>query len=280
MTADTVLAHWLVRSYLRTLDDACAGLPYPQARELHEQIAAHLEEALPPGADDATVRAELARLGRATAIAAVAAGPVPPAGWRRLRNRLGHVRRVRQRTWVISGVLIAVLGTGSGFLISMNTAPVLVASGEIGWLNPADQAAAVYTTAGDVTQTAVSYRFGQRQGIVVDLVNDSDWTQRIVGVGRDWQFGSLPGMSHVSVAVVPGQLSDHYTSPGAIPPHSTRNVRLWWTSNECMGAGGASEVSDIELRVRVGAVTRTEDIALQMTFVLTGPKHSIVRNCQ
>jgi hypothetical protein len=34
------------------------------------------------------------------------------------------------------------------------------------------------------------------------------------------------------------------------------------------------------LRIRVGAVTRTEDIQLQMTFMLTGPKHSIVRDCQ
>jgi hypothetical protein len=109
---DTVLAHWLVRSYLRQLDEACAALPYAQAQELHEQIAGHLEEALPPDADDATVRAELARLGRATAIAAVAAGPVPPAGWRRLRNRLGHVR---WRTWALIGVLIAAIGLGTDF---------------------------------------------------------------------------------------------------------------------------------------------------------------------
>jgi hypothetical protein len=181
--------------------ESCAGLPYAQARELHEQIAGHLEEALPPDADIATVRAELDRLGRPRAIAAAAAGPVPPSAVRGLRNRL---RRVRWWTWAIVGLVIAVLGAGSGFLISMSTAPVLIASGEIGWLYPADQAAAVDTTAGDVTQTAVPYRFGQRQGVVVDLVNDSDWTQHVVGVGPSWGFGSLPGTSHVSVAGGPG----------------------------------------------------------------------------
>ena len=94
------------------------------------------------------------------------------------------------------------------------------------------------------------------------------------------KFGSLPGMSHVSVATVPGDLSDSYATPGAIPPHSTRNVHLWWTSNECTGAGGGFETPDITLLVRVGTVTRTEDIQLQMTFELTGPKHSITRDCQ
>jgi hypothetical protein len=54
----------------------------------------------------------------------------------------------------------------------------------------------VVTTAGDETQTAVPCRFGQQQGITVDLVNDSDWTQQIVGVGPDWGFGTLPEEAH------------------------------------------------------------------------------------
>ena len=43
-----VLEHPLVRDYLRRLDAACAALPYAQARELRDQIIAHLDEALPP----------------------------------------------------------------------------------------------------------------------------------------------------------------------------------------------------------------------------------------
>jgi hypothetical protein len=261
--SDTVLGQPLVREYLRALDEACATLPYDQARELHEQITGHLEEALPPGTSDAEVRAELDRLGRPRAIAAAAAGPVPPTAGRKLRNRLG---RVRWWTWAVTGLVIAVLGTGSGFLTSMNTAPQLIASGEIGWLYPADQSVAVITTAGDVTQTAVPYRFGQQQGIVAELVNDSDWTQRITGVAPDWGFGALPGESQVTTV--------------AVPPHSSRLVHVWWTSNECMGANGGVGRPDIELLARVGTITRTEDIQLQDSFLLTGPKHAIIRNCQ
>jgi hypothetical protein len=38
----TVLDHWLVRGYLRELDAVMRGLPAAQARELREQITAHL----------------------------------------------------------------------------------------------------------------------------------------------------------------------------------------------------------------------------------------------
>jgi hypothetical protein len=284
---DTILGQPLVREYLRALDEACSTLPYAQAQELHEQIAGHLEDALVPDADAATVAAELDRLGRPRALAAALAGPVPPSTVRGLRNRLA---RVRWWIWAVTGLVIAVLGTGSGFLISMNTAPQLIASGEIGWLYPADRSAAVVTTAGDETQTAVPYRFGHQQGIVAELVNDSDWTQRIVGVAPDWGFGALPGESHVSVEGGPGLNAvgadatgarpDHYTLPGVIPPHSSRLVHVWWTSNECMGANGGVGRPDIELLVRVGTINRTEDITLQDSFLLTGPRHAIIRNCQ
>jgi hypothetical protein len=45
--SETVLEHPLVRQYLRALDAACVTLPAERARELREQIAAHLDEALP-----------------------------------------------------------------------------------------------------------------------------------------------------------------------------------------------------------------------------------------
>ena len=45
----TVLDHWLVRGYLRELNAVMRGLPAAQARELKEQIAAHLDDALRTG---------------------------------------------------------------------------------------------------------------------------------------------------------------------------------------------------------------------------------------
>jgi hypothetical protein len=283
--SDTVLERPLVKMYLRALDAACATLPIAQARELHELIAAHLEEALPPGASIDEVRAELDRLGTPHSLAKDAAGPAPAPALRRLGNRL---RRVRWWTWTAIAVLVAAIGTGAGFLISVNTAAPLYASGVIGWLYPVDQAAAVQTRAGAVTQTAVPYRFGQRQGILVTLNNDSDWTQQITGTSPTWSFGAALGESQVSVQDGPDlcALSDpapvcsHYTSPGAIPPHSSRLVRVFWTSDECMGAGGGIGIDSITLQVRVGGITRTEGIPLQDAFELTGPKHSIIRNCR
>lgn len=87
---DRVLTHPLVREYLRELGIACAALPAAQARELREQIEAHLDEALPPDATDADVRAELARLGSPGSLAAASAGPRPAIA-RRLLYRLGRV---------------------------------------------------------------------------------------------------------------------------------------------------------------------------------------------
>ncbi|HEY0934029.1 MAG TPA: hypothetical protein VGD91_09825 [Trebonia sp.] len=197
--SDTVLERPLVRDYLRALDTACASLPLEQARELHELIAAHLEETLSPDASVADVVAELQRLGSARSLAATAAGTDQLSVRQKLRNR---ARRVRWWVWTVIIILVAVLGTGAAYLISVNTATLLATSGEIGWLYPVDQTRAAYTSADSITQTTVPYRFGQRQGIVVSLVNDSDWTAEIVGAGPDWQFGSLPGESPVSVAAL------------------------------------------------------------------------------
>jgi len=287
--SDTVLEHPLVREYLRELDKASLTLSAAQARELREQIAAHLDEALPPGATNEQVRDEIGKLGPPRSLVAAAAGPAPRSLATRLRIRL---TRVRWWTWAVLAVLIPALGTGTGFLISMNSAPALVASGESGWLYPADRDVQVETTADAVMQTAVPYRFGQRQGILVNLVNESDWTQQIVGIGPRWTFGSLPGTAQVSVESGPdlnvvgtpaaGTRSD-FGLPGVIPPHSARLVHVSWTSNLCYGAGGGPGsgiiVDHITLQVRVGMITKTEDIPLQQAFQLTPPKHSITHNC-
>lgn len=271
--SDTVLERPLVKEYLRALDAACASLPVAQAKELHELIAAHLDEALPPGASDDEVGAELTRLGTPRSLAADAAGPARRPVLVRLRNRLG---RVRWWTWAAIAVLVAAIVTGAGYLISVNTAAPLVASGEIGWLYPVDQAAAVETSADDVTQTTVPYRFGQRQGIVVSLVNESDWTQEIVGVGPRWGFGSFPGQTQVSVQSgphlnevgVPVSGTSYYASPGVIPPNSIRLVQVFWTSDECMGGDGGVIIDYLTLRVRIGGITRTENIPLENAFEL------------
>ena len=107
----TALDRRLVRDYLRELDAALRGLPAAAARELREQITAHLEDALGPDAGDHEVAATLSRLGSPAALAAEAGitsgSPGPrfaPSGWR-MRWRLAAVMAVLVVTAVTFGAL-------------------------------------------------------------------------------------------------------------------------------------------------------------------------------
>src|ERR1700722_10813692 len=119
-----VVEHPLVRDYLRRLAAACAALPAEQARELREQIIAHLDEALPPGATDDELAAE-------------AAGPVPRSAGARLRNRLS---RVRWWTWTSIGAVVVVLAAGLTYVIAAQTAAPLSQDGLSAWWYPQDSA--------------------------------------------------------------------------------------------------------------------------------------------
>lgn len=274
--SDTVLEHPLVRDYLRELGIACASMPAGQARELRDQISAHLDEALPPGATTAEVRAELARLGSPRALAAAAAGPGRRPFLRRLRNRLGHVR---WWTWVSAAVVIAVVGSWLTYvLLALNATPLSQASVS-GWYYPQDQQRAVQTQAGDATQFTVPERFGQEQGILVGLVNNSDWTQTVVGIGPHFSpFTFQP----IQTAVASGKWADmgsaagplSWSSPGSIPPHSFRLLRVLWKTDICMPPGETTSIQDVVLAVRVGVFTRTEDIPLYYSWGLSGIKRT------
>ena len=58
------------------------------------------------------------------------------------------------------------------------------------------------------------------------------------------------------------------------PPHSFRRVEVSWTSEICPGNVGENITTDILLRVRVGVISRTEDVSLNQAFVVTGGKTS------
>jgi hypothetical protein len=271
----TVLEHFLIRDYLRVLSACCVTLPAARARELREQITAHLDEALPPGATDLEVQDELDRLGPPRALVAEVAGPGGQPVTRRLRNWLG---RVRWWVWAAFAILVLMVGTGAGFLDSMKSAatPNVIGSG---WLYPVDTARAIDTTAGGSSQTTVPVRSGQRQGILLQVVNNSDWTQVILGADPRWYVVTFTGVQvdvesgpHLTQVGEPLS-SATYLSPGVIPPHSFRYVRVSWTSNVCLvGNGSETWFGDIPLLVRVGVITRTEDVNLDgENFALAGP---------
>ena len=273
--SDTVLAHPLVRSYLRVLDERCASLPYDQARELHEQIAGHLEEALPPGTSDAGVQAELKRLGRPYAIAAAAVGPGRPSAGRRLWNRLGHIR---WWTWTVTAVLVPVLAVGIWFVVAMNSvAPLLSLSDE--WLYSVDASRATQASADEFTQSTAPARFGQRMGLKLLLVNQSDWTQTITGFGDSFQpFSASPWQASVQTGPDINPLGvvlsggDSYVPWGSIPPHSTRWVHLTWLNNTCAGTGVFGIIDTVPLEVKVGLTHKTENIFLNRdAYALDNP---------
>ena len=272
--SDTVLEHPLVREYLRELNSACASLPLAQARELREQIAAHLDEALPPGAATEEVAAELSRLGSPRSLAADAAGPVRRTFARRLLSRLG---RVRWWAWVAIAALVALAGSALTYTLLALSATMM--QGPVGnWYYPQDQGRTNVTESRFGMQFTAPERFGQQQGIEISVFNNSDWTQTVVGPDPNW----LPfGASSVQVAVSseePGSAGPvRWSSSGSIPPHSVRLLRVLWNSNICVPPNEGEIFADLVLTVRVAVFTRTEDVSLSASFGLDSDQHPACR---
>jgi hypothetical protein len=280
----TMLKHPLVRGYLHDLSGACLTLlPPAQARELRDQIAAHLDEALPPDADDDAVRTELARLGNPHRLAADAVGPVPPSAGVKMRNVLS---RVRWWAWTSIAIVIVAVGAVAAYNTVVNSVPPLEYQGISGWYFPQDYTRSVDTTAGDVTQSAVPARDHQQQGFVIGIENNTDWTQTILGVDRStYPDDPEQVLLHVTVAVATGPGVGHgfwtprspqtrWVLPAVIPPHSYRVLRVLWITDQCMPSQSSLGIQDVTLRVRVGMITKTEQILLHTFWTLTGTKGS------
>jgi hypothetical protein len=264
------LDHPLVRDYLADLETVLAGLPPAQAADLREQISAHLEDGLPPGADDDTVAEVLARLGPPGELAATPAGPAPAD----LAARRARRKRIR-RTGIVLGVVALIAAAWPSYTAIMNGIAPLQARGASAWWYPQDTARQARTEADGVVQLTVPIRSAERQGFVVEVYNPSSWTQTIVGPATEFSPGSPYGRLAVSRRPVPGDAgalrAAAYGLPGVIPPHQSRAIRLMWVSIECDERGGGQVLDALVLQVRVGMVTRTEDVSLQPTWAVYGP---------
>jgi hypothetical protein len=181
----TALEHRLVREYLTQLDVALGGLPSAKARELRSQIAAHLEEAVPPDASDEDIAEVLHQLGRPDDLAKEAqAGATPGVGAAvATAGRRGWVRiiRSRPRTKLIVLLIALVLATGATFLSIFLSAPLPNYVGEFAWWYPQDSNHQVDSTADGAQQTTVRIRSGQLQGFAIGIYNDSNFTETIIG---------------------------------------------------------------------------------------------------
>jgi hypothetical protein len=271
----SALDHPLVRDYLRDLDSAFAALPAEEARELREQITAHLDDALRPGSDDQEVVLTLLQLGSPSNLAAEASAGTAGGGRRPRRARLGWPR-LGWLGWTLTAGAVVIVAAVSGYLIAVDTAaPIQFASASTWWF-PRDSARAVDTQADGAEQTAIPIRSGQEQGFAITVDNPSDWTQTVLGPAG---YGNSPGSLTAQISVATADpdhgggvfLPLHYKLPESIPPHQTRALRVLWTSTACLGKGGSQGINKVTLRVRVGTFTRTETIQLPEGFFVSGP---------
>ena len=180
----TALDHRLVQGYLSQLDVALSSLPAPQARELREQIVAHLDDALPPDASDEDVAAVLHQLGRPADLAreaqAGAASGVGAAVAAAARRGWVRIIRSRLRTKLIVVLLALLLATGATFLSTFLSAPLPDYAGQFAWWYPQENHE-VDCTADGAQQTTVRIRSGQWQGFAIGIYNTSSFTETIIG---------------------------------------------------------------------------------------------------
>jgi hypothetical protein len=283
-----VLEHPRVADYLRELNAALACLPAAAAAELSEQLRAHLVEALPPDAGEDAVEAVLAALGPARLVAEAAAGPA--SGQRRaparrdppLRRMAARARRQQARTWLAAAAIMIAIALPSGTALFWQSQPSLQFGGSFAWWNTIDGASAVTTEAAGATQDTVPIRPGKIQGFAIFVYNPSDLTQFIRGGAEPVSPGAaVPPQIAVSTTATVRQMGEphavSYRASGPIPPHSYRWVRVLWRSAHCYlnAAGGSQGTSDLRLNVRVGWITRIEDIPLGAEIAVAATKATV-----
>jgi len=247
--SDAALDHRLVQDYLCELDAALRCLPAEQAGELKEQISAHLEEALPPGADDQEVAVILSELGSPAEIAAEAraAGGAPGRKPAERPARTG-LARVRGFIWVAAGLAVILAVAGARFADKYRSAEPLQYWLNIGdWWYPQDANHENIARADNATQNTAPIRSGQRQGYVIAIYNDTNVTETVVGDASGETGWNNPGsgteqlsVSRLYVDVANGVVgvnaarSIRFGLPVSIPPFQARLVRVLWTSVLCL----------------------------------------------
>lgn len=138
------------------------------------------------------------------------------------------------------------------------------------------------TEADGATQYTVPLRPGKVQGFAVFVYNSSDMTQVITGSADPISPGApVSPQIGVSTTGTIRQIGEShavsYRAGGPIPPHSYRWVRVLWRSAHCYlnAAGGSQGTADLRLRVRVGWITRTEDVPLPAEYAVAATAASV-----
>jgi hypothetical protein len=274
MTRDqiSVEAEPQVVEYLRALDIALARLPRDDAAELRQQIVEHLDESVGANASDQQIAEVLDRLGRPEELVAESLGAKPRRWWPRVRAWSWH-------RWAIVALVVAVLGSGIGYVVNMAVQPALQSSCQpCGWYYQRDSAHEhdIDNLTGD--EMTAPDRPGQLQGLVFTIDNTSRWPETVLGVASRSDIGV--GNSHaptIAVGTANAALTGLYRStryvvaPAVVPPGQVRFLRVTWRSEHCNLAKGATVGTDtFGIRVRIGWFTHVQDLQIPETFALVG----------
>jgi len=257
----TALDHRLVRDYLRELDAAMRGVPAAQARELKEQITAHLEDALGPDAGDQEVAATLSRLGSPADLAAEAGAASGSSG---LRSALSS----RTARWRLAAVIAvpAVIAAALGVLQISSDAGNAVAAGRVQHLALLN-AAVVKLTQDLEDERDLSAGYAARGGTgpvpapLADVRAATDAAASTVradaaGIGAGYQPGGVQALNSLLAAIT--DLGDIRTAVSSRTWTVSQVIRVY-TSNVIAPAitfsaaiGGAT--SDVRLQGTLSAL--------------------------
>ena len=235
----TALDHRLVRDYLRELDKAMRGLPDSQARELKEQITAHLDDALQPGAGDHEVAAALSRLGSPADLAAEAgaasgsSGPPLALSGRRVRWRLAAIIAVPT-------VIAAVLGA----LQISGVVSSYAATGRVQHLARLDAAVVTLTQKlEDERDLSAAYAAREDNGPLTRARAATDAAARTVradaaGVGAGYSPGTVQDLKTLLADLtILGDIRGTVSAPGIILLYSVDAIGPAITFSTAVGDG-------------------------------------------
>ncbi len=248
----TALDHRLVRDYLRDLDKAMRGLPDTQARELKEQITAHLDDALQQ-AGDHEVAATLSRLGSPADLAAEAgaasgsSGPPLSLSGRRVRWRLAAIVAVPT-------VIAAVLGA----LQISGDVSSYAASGRVQHLARLDAAVVTLTQKlEDERDLSAAYAARKDNGPLTRARAATDAAASAVradaaGVSAGYPAGTVQDLKALLAALtVLGDIRGTVSAPGVIPLYSLDVIGPASTFSAAAGDG----TGDARLQATVTTLT-------------------------
>jgi hypothetical protein len=261
-----------VVDYLRTLDIALVRLPRADAVELRQQIVEHLEESVTTESDNEQIAEVLHRLGRPEDLVAESLRPRP-------RRRSPRLRAWPWHRWVLAGVVLAILGSGIGYVVNMAHQPALRADCQpCGWyyLRDGVRGHDIDTLTGDEMLTPD--RPGQLQGFVFTIQNRSSWPETLLGVDSESDISiGTPHPPTIAVGTVDPEHdglfrgSPYVDAPVVIQPGQYRFVRVTWRSARCYLIGSGTQGTDIiGVRVKIGWFTHDQTLQLPETWALRG----------